>query len=156
MNKPDQIQEIKMQIVRIQEMNFALDECIWSLQEIDRDKLNVKMGFKFHPNINEESLSISVRVYYNYDIEGETRKIMSIEIVSLFKIVDIDKHIELGETKFNDKSNIIPSLLNIAFGSTRGYLAAKVAGTILAKYPLPLMDADSILSKIHSKKRESE
>ena len=137
----DQSQGIEMQVVQIQEMNFALDESLWTLKDIDRDDLDVQMGIKFQPIMRENHMSISVKVYYRYKIDGEMKPIMSIEIATLFLIVDMD-------TQFNDKSNIIPSLLNVAIGATRGFLAAKVSGTILSKYPLPLMDVNEVLSTV--------
>ena len=144
----DQSLGIELQVVQIQEMNFALDESLWTLKDIDRDDLDVQMGIKFQPIMRENHMSISVKVYYRYKIDGEMKPIMSIEIATLFLIVDMDKHIENKETQFNDKSNIIPSLLNVAIGATRGFLAAKVSGTILSKYPLPLMDVNEVLSTV--------
>lgn len=134
-----------MRIIQVQEMKFALDGCVLTLEELDRSKLNVQIGFKFKPVKNDNLFTVTAMVNYKSPINNQETTLVSLEVANIFEIKNITEHIEFMDMKFNDKSNVVPTMVNVAVGTIRGILAAKVAGTILAKFPLPLMNVKNLI-----------
>lgn len=52
----------------------------------------------------------------------------------------------------------MPHFINVAIGTMRGIIVAKTAGTSLAKYPLPMLDAQAVLHSMmaNMQKREQQ
>ena len=149
MSNKNHDKRVEMQIMQIQERSFSLDDSIWTLDALNRDALEVQIGFKFEPIPEKNLFSVWIKAHYRYSVADEKKKLASIEVATLFEIVNMEAHIEAQGEQFNDKSDLVPMMLNIAIGSTRGFIASKVAGTILAKYPLPIMDIQEVLSNIN-------
>lgn len=64
-------------------------------------------------------------------------------VVSLDAVMDVDKE----NKKLSMKVNIIPTLLSSAYSSLRGIVYARTLATPLEKYPVPMVDIDTLLSK---------
>jgi hypothetical protein len=64
-------------------------------------------------------------------------------VLSLDAVMDVDKE----NKKLNMKVNIIPTLLGAAYSSLRGIVYARTLETPLEKYPIPMIDLNTLLSK---------
>ena len=64
-------------------------------------------------------------------------------VLSLDTVMDVDKE----NKKLNMKVNIFPALLGAAYSSLRGIVYARTLTTPLEKYPLPMIDINTLLSK---------
>ena len=65
------------------------------------------------------------------------------EVVNLYEYI-ISKE---GENEFQVENDFIPMLINISFGTTRGYFIRELQDTVLSKYPFPIISFDNILKK---------
>ena len=76
-------------------------------------------------------------------------KLFSGSLTTGFDVVDLSSYIsaEDGEDKFRIESDFLPMLINIAFGTTRGYFAKELGGTALEAYPFPMIPMESILKR---------
>ena len=68
-----------------------------------------------------------------------------------------------GITKlYNEKKDkieikeLMPHFINVAIGTMRGIIVAKTAGTSLAKYPLPMLDAQAVLHSMMANMQKRE
>lgn len=64
-------------------------------------------------------------------------------VLSLDAVMDVDKE----NKKLNMKVDIIPTLLGASYSSLRGIVYARTLATPLEKYPIPMIDINTLLSK---------
>ena len=75
-----------------------------------------------------------------------------------FNVNPIDAVVKIEKDK-KDKIEIkelMPHFINVAIGTMRGIIVAKTAGTSLAKYPLPMLDAQAVLHSMMANMQKRE
>lgn len=137
--------EVKIRIARIQETRFTINEKISMLSKVEFDNVEINLGYNFNCNIANNQFTINIRIEYISKAEAAT--LVSLDVSNLFDILEMSSHFEQRENGFNDKSNIVPQMLRLSIGATRGVLAAKVAGTALVNMPMPMFDVDALLKQ---------
>ncbi len=139
--------DVKMKIAQIQETKFSISEKVLAGVDIEQDKINIQLGYGFNCDIESNRFAVNVNIEYKYIFTEVEESIVSLSVKSIFDIEDMSNHFEQGVGQFNDKSNLVPQMLSVAIGSTRGVLAAKVASTSLSKYPMPMIDMSILMNK---------
>lgn len=135
---------LEMRLLQILETKFQLCGELFNIEGITYDTLKLKFGFKLFPE-GEDKLRLAVNTIYIYDNGNAQKELANIEISTFFWINNLNSFIEFEDGKFNDKTGILPLLLDVSVGATRGYIASKLAGTVLSKFPLPIFDIDNLL-----------
>ena len=94
--------------------------------------------------INRRESLVDVIVSMSYILGQET--LFSGHLTTSFDVVDLSSYITTneGEEEFHVEHDFFPMLINIAFGTTRGYFVKELQGTVLAPYPFPMIGLDSI------------
>lgn len=87
---------------------------------------------------------VEVIVSMSYVLGQET--LFAGHLTTSFDVVDLESYITTkeGEEEFHVEHDFFPMLVNIAFGTTRGYFVNELKGTVLAPYPFPMISMDSI------------
>lgn len=85
----------------------------------------------------------SVRYMFEGAVLFESSAEFNYSVLSLDAVMDVDKE----NKKLNMKVNIFPALLGAAYSSLRGIVYARTLTTPLEKYPLPMIDINTLLSK---------
>ncbi len=85
----------------------------------------------------------SIRYMFEGAVLFESSAEFNYSVLSLDAVMDVDKE----NKKLNMKVNIFPSLLDAAYSSLRGIVYARTLTTPLEKYPLPMIDINTLLSK---------
>lgn len=85
----------------------------------------------------------SVRYMFEGAVLFESSAEFNYSVLSLDAVMDVDKE----NKKLNMKVNIFPALLGAAYNSLRGIVYARTLTTPLEKYPLPMIDINTLLSK---------
>lgn len=137
---------IQMRIFQIVEQKFSINEKVPTMKDIVADNLNMQLRFGLKPDKDNNTFTVTIMLAYKYQVNDIIEDMVSIDVSSIFEIPNIDKFIDLQSDSFNDKAQLVPQMLNIAIGATRGMLAAKVAGTILAKFPMPMIDLEELIT----------
>lgn len=145
-NKKDQQEIIKMRISQIIETKFSINEKISMMTDLNENHLKMQLGFNLSPDMSKNFFTVTIMMSYKYEVNGMDQDLVNLDVANVFEIQNIADYFEFKDNNFNDKAKLVPQMLNVAIGSTRGMLAAKVAGTILSKYPLPIIDVNTILS----------
>lgn len=86
---------------------------------------------------SREKVKVTTGVKYS---AGE-RSLCELVISAVFGIAPFTDVVMVDESKktVSFSKEIVPTLLNIAFGALRGVLYEKTKGTVLAAFPLPLI-----------------
>lgn len=85
----------------------------------------------------------SIRYMFEGAVLFESSAEFNYSVLSLDTVMDVDKE----NKKLNMKVNIFPILLGAAYSSLRGIVYARTLTTPLEKYPLPMIDINTLLSK---------
>lgn len=85
----------------------------------------------------------SIRYMFEGAVLFESSAEFNYSVLSLDTVMDVDKE----NKKLNMKVNIFPPLLGAAYSSLRGIVYARTLTTPLEKYPLPMIDINTLLSK---------
>lgn len=85
----------------------------------------------------------SIRYMFEGAVLFESSAEFNYSVLSLDTVMDVDKE----NKKLNMKVNIFPTLLGAAYSSLRGIVYARTLTTPLEKYPLPMIDINTLLSK---------
>ena len=85
----------------------------------------------------------SIRYMFEGAVLFESSAEFNYSVLSLDAVMDVDKE----NKKLNMKVNIFPVLLGAAYSSLRGIVYARTLTTPHEKYPLPMIDINTLLSK---------
>lgn len=85
----------------------------------------------------------SIRYMFEGAVLFESSAEFNYSVLSLNAVMDVDNE----NKKLNMKVNIFPALLGAAYSSLRGIVYARTLTTPLEKYPLPMIDINTLLSK---------
>jgi len=144
---------INFGIESIREVSYKCDD----LGDVPDNKLIEKnlitgIGFRFNSNFDKKTLGIVLSVKYLLKKDDAEKELCSYEIESVFKIKELEKAIKIEGEKVQVEDGLLLNLLSVTIGALRGMLALKTQGTILNKYPLPLVDVSSMIKHIKDKK----
>lgn len=138
----DSKQSIGYRIVLCKERSFELKACSGS-KISDSD-----VSFKFGCNFNALPAGrLSIVIVSELMVMEQTA--VKIESETIFELAPFEVAFDTTNNgKIVDRIGIMPTLFSLAYGSTRGMMAIRTAGTSLANFPLPIVDAMAVTSKM--------
>lgn len=138
-NKP-----IQVRLISVSESQFMLN-----VDEQLLDKAEKQGGPKigFGHSVHVDMAKSLITLYFIVAYRVETTTILESKCVFVFKISNIEDVVKAEKEKFQIKV-LMPHFINVAIGTMRGIVAVKTAGTPLAKYPIPLLDANKVLNSM--------
>lgn len=117
-----------------------------STDEVPLSPENVRVGFSVDVEINRPESLVKVKVTMGY-LDGQ-KTIFDGTLESVYEVQELASFITEEEGgKFHLESNFLPMLINMSFGTTRGYFVAALSKTVLQKYPFPMIDTESVLKR---------
>lgn len=132
---------LKMRISQIIETNFKICGDLLMSNEIDEKEIQVKIAVRFSHKNRDDLFSITVAAIYEQTKENISKDIALVETTTIFEIEEITNYFDFNDDTIIDKANLIPQLLSVSIGNTRGYAASKLANTPLSKFPIPMFDS---------------
>lgn len=126
---------IQMKLVSVNEVSFMMAQ---SKVGEDFDPATMQMGFtsQVQPDVEKDIFALVFGV--RYDVAGET--VLESIYKFVFEVKDLKQFVVFNDDKSVTVNHIMPHLLNVAVGTMRGILVVKTAGTVLSKFPLPMID----------------
>jgi hypothetical protein len=131
---------LRLSLIEIKETGFSIRP---DLRESDIAKIDWMIGFR--PILHEDSrISVEVR---SVAINTESNiEVASCAVMVTFSVENIDEFVtKESETKLNIRDHLMLNMLNPSYGTLRGVMYARFAGTRLEQRPLPLIDVQGLL-----------
>ena len=135
--------QIQVRLISVSEVKFMLnlDEALLAKSQPDGPNI----GFAHVVSANKENSTITLIFGVQYYIDIPT--LLESRYPFRFNFRHIDDVVKIENNKIEIKG-LMPHFVSVAIGTMRGIIVAKTAGTPLAKYPLPMLDAQSVLENM--------
>ena len=136
---------IKFRLVSIaDEKTTTIPEDV-DLSSISEESLQFQYKIRTVIKLAESTITVvpSIRYMFGGAVLLESCAEFNYSVLSLDEVMDVDKE----NKKLNMKVNIFPPLLDAAYSSLRGIVYARTLATPLEKYPIPMIDTNTLLSK---------
>lgn len=152
------ITDFDIELLRVDEIviNNAAIENNTQLSFLEKDKYYFDIKFRFLPGINLSQKKIRIiftcdigtftNSKENIDIKGRFEIAYFFEVENLEKLVDVGNEIEIN-------SDLLTSLGNIAYSTSRGIIHTRCQGTILQKLILPVMSTKKLLELMNPQEK---
>lgn len=131
---------LRLSLVGIKETGFSIRP---DLREEDINKIDWMIGFR--PILQEDScISVEVR---SAAINTETNiEVASCAVLLTYTVDNINEFVtKESENKLNIRDHLMLNMLNPAYGTLRGLMYARFAGTVLEHRPLPLINIQDLM-----------
>ena len=143
--------KIQVRLVSVSEVKFMLnlDEALLAKSEPNGPNI----GFAHAISVNKEESMITLIFGVQYAVEKTP--LLECRYAFTFNVNPIDAVVKIEKDKIEIKE-LMPHFINVAIGTMRGIIVAKTAGTSLAKYPLPMLDAQAVLHSMMANMQKRE
>ena len=131
---------LRLSLVGIKETGFSIRP---DLREQDIENIDWMIGFR--PILQDESrIAVEVR---SAAINTETNiEIASCAVMLTYTVDNINEFVtKESNTKLTIRDHLMLNMLNPAYGTLRGVMYARFAGTLLELRPLPLIDIQDLV-----------
>jgi hypothetical protein len=146
---------VNVKIERIKEISFQCKEISTEIEKkISGKNLEFKAGVRLIPNKVEKEFGCAILIVYSYLANNDSEELCSYEIECVFKIEEYEKVIKINEGDISISDGLLSTFINITVGAIRGMMALKTTGTILNKYPLPILNSLEILKQLKQQIRK--
>lgn len=137
-------EHVELRVDSIRDIEFFLSNNV----DINPEKLGIKIEGKDMVAYGDtQTVAITTEVRYVYDYESaNSSEVLKYTNEIVFYIENFNEIFRLENTKYIFSKNLARFLLDIVTPTIRGILFAKTSGTSLAKYYLPIIQADKIIN----------
>lgn len=153
MDHKEEIREIELKLVKIIETGFYINTEEFNTIEYSKiADLKIEFGFKIDLQTKEDLFILDVIVKYIDPKNGANLKILELSTSNYFKIRKMTEFVSICEDKFEDKAEILPTLMGLSIGTLRGILFTKTVGTVMADNPLPIINPTELCNHLKNRK----
>lgn len=124
--------------------NAVIDKAAPEHMDNSFSPTELSITYSVSVDVNRPESRVDVIVKMSYLLGSST--VFDGHLTTSFDVVDLASYITAkeGEDEFHIENDFLPMLINIAFGTTRGYFVRELQGTVLAPYPFPMISMESI------------
>lgn len=136
------VENMKIRLASIGRMAVKTKPPVGMDNGLSADDLKIQYAVSVIVNRPESCVDITVSMAYSLEMMDA----FSGSLTSRFDVIDLERYIVAteGSNEFQIQNDFLPMLINIAFGTTRGYLARELQDTVLSPYPFPMISMDNI------------
>ncbi len=141
--------QIQARLQKVREIGFRMDfELLNSIPDLDINKIRIQFGFQVEQSTEENIFILNVQVVYAYPINKDEKVLVDLKTTNHYEIQDLQSLVKYSKGEFQDITGLLPTLLGISIGTLRGILLVKTTGTILADFPLPVVNATDLCKSV--------
>lgn len=136
------VENMRIRLAHIGEMIIETRLPAGMSGNLSAEDLKIQYSVSVLVNRPESSVDITVSMAYS----SGRLELFSGSLTSRFDVIGLGRYIIAmeGSNEFQIQNDFLPMLINIAFGTTRGYLARELQDTVLSPYPFPMISLDNI------------
>lgn len=136
---------IKYKLSSIEIVKFEMNASDNTLLDISSDslKFQYKIETLIKMSANIIGVKSSIRFTYNETTILEVSAITNYNIDSLQEVFSVDKE----NHKLTSKVDILPTFVATSYSTLRGIVYAKTAETPLSKYPIPMIEMQTLMNR---------
>ena len=120
-----------------------------ALRRLGNQTVNVDINVRVVPNIEKSLVSIVVSCSYLAQIGFLRYRVLVSSVVANFGIENLAKVVIPKGDEYVIPSDIMLTMLGVAVGALRGVVAVRTQGTKLRNSPLPLIDLNTLMFRLH-------
>lgn len=133
---------------RIEDIEMA--ECSLKLGNINLSDMNIetlKFQYKIETHIEMNKNLIHIKPSIKFIFKG--KKLLLLSIIVNYNVQKLTEVFSIDNENHNIdmKVNILPTFLAASYSTLRGVVYVKTLGTPLEKYPIPLINIDTLMDK---------
>lgn len=113
-------------------------------------EVQITFGNQVYPEVKDNRISLVFSTKYVF----KESVLLDVAYRFTFGVKNLEKFVVLNFDGTATINTIMPILLNIALGAMRGIVAVKSAGTVLEKYPVPVIDEKALMQALGKKKEQ--
>jgi len=138
---------IQMRLTSVSEVSFMMSPGKIS---DETNPENIQMGFssQIQPDLNNNRFTMNFGV--RYELTGEV--VLESVYCFVFEVKDLTQFVVFNNDQSITVNHIMPHFLSVAVGTMRGILVVKTAGTNFSKYPLPMIDVNTLNANLSGQK----
>lgn len=140
--------EFDIRISEIKELTSENKFHRWEIRRYNGYPINVSMSASVLPDINRNLLTLTLGVRYVSSTASNEKELLRYNILVDFEIDKLEERIQITDKTVKVPSHLLTLIMSVGVGTLRGMLAQRTSGTVLDKYPLPLMNISEIVSAI--------
>ena len=148
--------QVSIRLLHIREKSFTL-----SLPDIPEEEItfgkNLFLGMGFQFAIDKEKEHFIVSNLVDYKITEAEESVLKLEVEFVFHVQDLSKVANTEEeNSINIDDSFVETIAGICIGTTRGVLATKTRGSIMAGFPLPILNPKEVLKGMNNTKESKQ
>jgi hypothetical protein len=146
----DQNLSLEFGIKKVKELDFVVHTSADEIQRnsFDPNKLNFDLSFAFKHKLEQEEFSIVIIASYKYgDNKENSTEYVHIKAEVTFLVKELNKFFDEEKDALDLPEPLMASLFGIAFSTTRGFLCARVKGTVWEDHHLPIVKPTEVIRK---------
>lgn len=137
----DNIIPLRLSLIAIKETGFGVRP---DLREQDIDNIDWMIGFR--PVVHDHESRISVEVRSAAINMVTNLEVASCAVLLTYNVENLREFVvKESESKLTIRDHLMLNMLNPAYGTLRGVMYARFAGTLLERRPLPLIDVQDLV-----------
>lgn len=141
--------DLQISIKEINEISFTLKPIpIPEDQVVFGKNLLYAIGLNIDLDLANEIVKLKLIV--NYTFANLNDIVLALESEIVFHVINIKAVTkqEVDKNIVNINDEFLSTLLGVCIGTSRGILSTKTKGTVIAKYPLPILNPKDILMQM--------
>lgn len=120
-----------------------------ALRRLGNQTVNVDINVRVVPNIEKSLVSIVVSCSYLAQIGFLRYRVLVSSVVANFGIENLAKVVIPKGDEYVIPADLMLTMLGVAVGALRGVVAVRTQGTKLRNSPLPLIDLNTLMYRLH-------
>lgn len=141
----EEMANVKFRLSSIEKEHLVMNHDVIDFTTLDEDKLKFQYKIDTVIRLTQDIISVIPTVRYIY----EDREALLASTVFNFTVPNLSATITVDKEnqQINVRADIFPTLLGNAYSTLRGIVYARTDGSELKRFPLPMIDARTLVEK---------
>ena len=134
---------IQMRLASVSEVSFMMSPGELG-DNVNPDAIQIGFSSQINPDVENNIFNLVFGTRYEFEGKVVLESLYKFE----FEVKNLSQFIVFNDDQSITVNHLMPHCLSVATGTMRGILVAKTAGTILSKFPLPMIDANQLSANL--------